>query len=336
MAYTPTHEIPAGGLPAWQQPDGSQPPVTTLAGGLDVQLVEMRGQWANILCSNGWQGWIDGARLMARAAPVSTAVPTAAPAPTPAPAAPTPQTAIAPAESMTTADPGQVPRATAEASTPLIPESPIASPIIPDTPSFREEAHLDPAVGREGAVVSQEADADIEPAPAASEAGGASFKATHTIPRTGLPMWAEPDPSQPALATLAAGTEARATEERGQWVKIELANGWEGWVDARLLVKPEPAPAPVAAPAPAAPVVATAPVPAPAPTPAAPAFIATHVAPAGGLQAWSSPDPSQPATTTLGAGTQLRIVEQRGQWARVEASNGWWGWVDGARLAPRA
>ncbi len=65
------------------------------------------------------------------------------------------------------------------------------------------------------------------------------------------------------------------------------------------------------------------------------AFEPTHVVPQDGVQAWSTPDGSQPPAANLGAGTELRVVEEQGQWTHVEASNGWRGWVDGSRLAQR-
>lgn len=58
----------------------------------------------------------------------------------------------------------------------------------------------------------------------------------------------------------------------------------------------------------------------------------THTVPGGGLPAWSEPDPSRPPVTTLAEGLAVQLHEWRGQWARVEASNGWTGWVDGMRL----
>lgn len=69
---------------------------------------------------------------------------------------------------------------------------------------------------------------------------------------------------------------------------------------------------------------------APAATPAA--FTATHEVPAGGMQAWAAPDPEGPVAAELQARVQLRVLEERGAWARVEGSNGWTGWVDGRRL----
>ena len=69
-----------------------------------------------------------------------------------------------------------------------------------------------------------------------------------------------------------------------------------------------------------------------APQPAV--WAATHQAPAGGLPAWASPDPSAAPIAELAARVQLRIEETRGDWARVSGSNGWSGWVDARRLGP--
>jgi len=62
---------------------------------------------------------------------------------------------------------------------------------------------------------------------------------------------------------------------------------------------------------------------------------ATHVVPAGGLPAWSNPDPDAAAATQLAAGLEVSTLERRGDWARVTAENGWEGWVDGRALEPR-
>jgi len=59
----------------------------------------------------------------------------------------------------------------------------------------------------------------------------------------------------------------------------------------------------------------------------------THVAPAGGIDARSQPDPTL-TPIRLAAGVELRLAESSGDWARVEASNGWSGWVDARLLAP--
>jgi hypothetical protein len=77
--------------------------------------------------------------------------------------------------------------------------------------------------------------------------------------------------------------------------------------------------------------------PPPAPPPEEPGggFAPTHLVPSGGLRAWASPDPEAPPVTELDAGVELQIIEQAGAWARVAASNGWTGWVDGRRLQAR-
>ncbi|MFE6223122.1 hypothetical protein [Streptomyces sp. NPDC057854] len=60
--FRPTHVVPRGGLPAWQAPDPGFPTVP-LDAFLPVRLVERTGDWGRVLCSNGWQAWVD-ARLL--------------------------------------------------------------------------------------------------------------------------------------------------------------------------------------------------------------------------------------------------------------------------------
>lgn len=64
--WFPTHVIPDGGLPAWETPDGSAEPASQVDAGLEVQLVEQRGDWAQVSFSNGWTGWVDARRLIAK------------------------------------------------------------------------------------------------------------------------------------------------------------------------------------------------------------------------------------------------------------------------------
>lgn len=59
-AFAPTHTVPPQGLQAWAAPDPNGAVVATLGGGLPIQVTEVRGAWANIVCSNGWTGWVDG------------------------------------------------------------------------------------------------------------------------------------------------------------------------------------------------------------------------------------------------------------------------------------
>jgi hypothetical protein len=58
----------------------------------------------------------------------------------------------------------------------------------------------------------------------------------------------------------------------------------------------------------------------------------THTVPPGGVPAWAAPDPMQPPVTHLPPGLAVRLVERQGGWARIEADNGWTGWVDGRPL----
>ncbi|GGT28422.1 hypothetical protein [Streptomyces chromofuscus] len=62
--FRPTHVVPAHGMPAWEDPDPARPTVP-LDPLLPVRLVERRGDWAHILCANGWSAWVDGRRLIA-------------------------------------------------------------------------------------------------------------------------------------------------------------------------------------------------------------------------------------------------------------------------------
>jgi hypothetical protein len=66
-AWSPSHVVPTGGLPAWNVPDASQAPAATLDASLDVQLVELQPNgWGHVVCSNGWAAWVDGRLLVPR------------------------------------------------------------------------------------------------------------------------------------------------------------------------------------------------------------------------------------------------------------------------------
>lgn len=64
-AWMPTHVVPATGMAAWAAPDPSQPPIAQLAPGVQLMLAEQQGDWARVVGSNGWVGWVD-ARLLTR------------------------------------------------------------------------------------------------------------------------------------------------------------------------------------------------------------------------------------------------------------------------------
>ncbi|MEU7299398.1 hypothetical protein AB0D42_28385 [Streptomyces sp. NPDC048304] len=62
--FRPTHVVPRHGMPAWEAPDPARPTVP-LDPLLPVELVERRGDWGHVRCSNGWAAWVDGRRLVA-------------------------------------------------------------------------------------------------------------------------------------------------------------------------------------------------------------------------------------------------------------------------------
>lgn len=64
---------------------------------------------------------------------------------------------------------------------------------------------------------------------------GSEFAATHVVPPSGVLAWVHPDPDEEPVATLAAGVELRVVGESGAWARVVAANGWEGWVDGRIL-----------------------------------------------------------------------------------------------------
>jgi hypothetical protein len=96
---------------------------------------------------------------------------------------------------------------------------------------------------------------------------------------------------------------------------------------------PEPAPSLQPSPSPT-PVPAAAPLqPIPPPIPLAPAW-PTHVTPPTGLAAWAQPNPASPQVF-LAPGLPVAVAEWTANgWARVVASNGWTGWVNGQALLP--
>ncbi len=65
-SWAPTHDVPPDGMPAWGTPDPSAPAVANLDPGLPLQVVATAGDWAQVVASNGWTGWVDGRRLVPR------------------------------------------------------------------------------------------------------------------------------------------------------------------------------------------------------------------------------------------------------------------------------
>jgi hypothetical protein len=65
-AWSPTHYTPGASIPAWATPDPSQPPVATLAPGIELVVESRIDAWALVRAVNGWRGWVDGRLLVER------------------------------------------------------------------------------------------------------------------------------------------------------------------------------------------------------------------------------------------------------------------------------
>lgn len=56
--------VPPSGLDARSAPDPSAPVAARLDPGLPVAVTERQGDWARIVCTNGWVAWVDGRGLL--------------------------------------------------------------------------------------------------------------------------------------------------------------------------------------------------------------------------------------------------------------------------------
>jgi hypothetical protein len=61
--WQPTHRVPVGGMMARAIPVADAGDVTNLDANMAVQLVEHRGDWANVVSAEGWSGWVDAREL---------------------------------------------------------------------------------------------------------------------------------------------------------------------------------------------------------------------------------------------------------------------------------
>ena len=131
------------------------------------------------------------------------------------------------------------------------------------------------------------------------------------IPPGGLPVWPSPDPASGSPGTAGAGLEVDVLESTATgWAKVRFSNGWEGWLDGRLIIPPL--------------------VPTPAGGAAEPrrGWIED-----GGQPVWDRPDAASQPVATVERGLEVAILDELSTgWARVRFSNGWEGWLDGRRL----
>ena len=72
-------------------------------------------------------------------------------------------------------------------------------------------------------------------APAAAPAPAAdAFPATHRVPATGADAYDAPGAATPTNR-LDPGLDVQVLERSGDWAHVRCSNGWETWVDARVL-----------------------------------------------------------------------------------------------------
>jgi hypothetical protein len=57
--FAPTHRVGTVAQPTWPEPDPTAAPGPPLPAGLEVQVTARRGDWAEIVASNGWSAWVD-------------------------------------------------------------------------------------------------------------------------------------------------------------------------------------------------------------------------------------------------------------------------------------
>ncbi|MDJ0954833.1 MAG: SH3 domain-containing protein [Acidimicrobiia bacterium] len=63
----------------------------------------------------------------------------------------------------------------------------------------------------------------------------AAWAATHRAPSEGMDAWSDPDPEAAPSSELEGRVEVQVITTAGEWAQVRGANGWEGWVDGRLL-----------------------------------------------------------------------------------------------------
>jgi hypothetical protein len=82
---------------------------------------------------------------------------------------------------------------------------------------------------------SHEAAAPAAPALAPSVEAPA-WMPTHLVPAAGMAFWDAPHPSRPTAGQVPGNTELSVDATAGDWAQVRAGNGWQGWVDGRLLV----------------------------------------------------------------------------------------------------
>lgn len=71
-----------------------------------------------------------------------------------------------------------------------------------------------------------------------------NWAATHRAPREGMDAWSTPDPADQPASELDGGVAVQLIATAGEWANVRGNNGWEGWVDGKLLEQFDPTDAP--------------------------------------------------------------------------------------------
>jgi hypothetical protein len=66
---TATHLVPDAGIDTWSDPDPAKPADNRIEGGQPVEVIEETTGWAHVRCTNGWEAWVDAAKLVALTTP---------------------------------------------------------------------------------------------------------------------------------------------------------------------------------------------------------------------------------------------------------------------------
>jgi uncharacterized protein YraI len=160
----------------------------------------------------------------------------------------------------------------------------------------------------------------------------------------GLQVRVGPGDAYEVIASLAEGDEVNVLgrDEMGDWVKVGLDSGEEGWVAAEFvdvegnlkavpvltpepIAPPTPEPTPTAMPSPTVPAEATAAAP-PAPAVTVPIPSLTT---GGGLRMRSGPGTSYEVLVLLAEGQEVDVLgrDEAGEWLKISLDSGEEGWV---------
>jgi RsiW-degrading membrane proteinase PrsW (M82 family) len=108
-----------------------------------------------------------------------------------------------------------------------------SSPAQPKSPAQANASSASPPTRPAQAAESTGSTEPNQPAQAAPMVG---WQPTHLVPPGGMPAWLAPDPAQPPIAVLPERLDLVLEGSAGAWAHVRAVNGWQGWVDGRLLI----------------------------------------------------------------------------------------------------